>query len=151
SLAGQISGTGIAGGAGEFIKDVGLGTMGAGLIGEIPSGGTSTALVVGGGAAAITGEAIEVGAEVNAVRVTVALAKATTGGPKAKDASGVTSGGQATDEHGNKLGPSGEKQINKTTSKTREAARNKALKEGSGATEHRNPRVGKSHWHPTTK
>jgi len=70
-------------------------------------------------------------------------------GPKAADAPGVTAGGQATDAHGNKLGPSGETQIDRTRSNTREGARNRALGEGSGAVEHSNPRVGSRHWHPT--
>jgi RHS repeat-associated protein len=70
-------------------------------------------------------------------------------GPKAADAPGVTAGGQATDKHGNKLGPSGDEQINKTKSNTREDARNKALNEGSGATEHSNPKDGQPpHFHP---
>jgi len=71
------------------------------------------------------------------------------GGPKAADAPGVTAGGQATDAHGNKLGPSGETQVDRTRSNTREGARNRALGEGSGAVEHSNPRVGSRHWHPT--
>ena len=70
-------------------------------------------------------------------------------GPKAKDAPGVTAGGQATDEFGNKLGPSGKRQVDRTRSNTREAARNKALNEGSGAVEHRIPRQGAPHFHPT--
>jgi len=76
------------------------------------------------------------------------LAKSASQGPKAADATGVTAGGQATDEHGNKLGPSGEKQVNKTQSNTREGARNKALNEGSGAVDHHNPKQGKPHFHP---
>ena len=71
------------------------------------------------------------------------------GGPKAEDAPGVTAGGQATDKYGNKLGPSREPQVNTTKSNTREAARNKALNEGSGAVEHRTPKQGNPHFHPT--
>jgi len=41
--------------------------------------------------------------------------------------------------------------VNKPSSNTRKAARNKALKEGSGAEEHRKPSQGKPHFHPTTK
>jgi RHS repeat-associated protein len=77
--------------------------------------------------------------------------KAKGSGPKADDAPGVTAGGQATDKYGNKLGPSGKPMVNKTTSNTREAARNKALNEGSGAVEHRKPKKGKPHFHSTTK
>ena len=68
---------------------------------------------------------------------------------KAKDAPGVTSGGQATDKEGNKLGPSGRPQINETHSNTREGAGNRALNEGSGKVEHPNPKRGQPHFHPT--
>ena len=79
-----------------------------------------------------------------------AAAESNEQGPvKAKDAAGVNSGGQATDEHGNKLGPSGRPMVHETKSKTREDARNKALSEGSGAVEHSNPKAGKPHFHPT--
>ena len=71
------------------------------------------------------------------------------GGPKAANAPGVTAGGQATDKYGNKLGPSRETQVNTTRSNTREAARNRALNEGSGAVEHSNPTEGNPHFHPT--
>jgi hypothetical protein len=50
-----------------------------------------------------------------------------------------------------KLGPSGEPWVNKTTSNTREGARNKALNEGSGAVEHRTPKQGDPHFHPFEK
>ena len=71
-------------------------------------------------------------------------------GPKAATAPGVTAGGQATDKHGNKIGPSGSTQQNKTKSNTREGAKNKAKSEGSGTTEHKNPADGgKPHFHPT--
>jgi RHS repeat-associated protein len=67
---------------------------------------------------------------------------------KAADAAGVSAGGQATDEHGTKLGPSGKPQVNTTKSNTREAANNKALDEGSRSVEHSNPKVGRPHFHP---
>jgi hypothetical protein len=67
---------------------------------------------------------------------------------KAKDAPGVTAGGQATDRFGNKTAPSGSPQINKTRSNTREGARNKALNQGSKAEEHRTPKRGRRHFHP---
>jgi RHS repeat-associated protein len=67
---------------------------------------------------------------------------------KASDAPGTSSSGQATDEHGNKLGPSGKPMIHETNSNTREGANNKALNEGSGTVEHTNPKVGKPHFHP---
>jgi RHS repeat-associated protein len=71
------------------------------------------------------------------------------GGPKAKDAPGVTAGGQATDKYGNKLTGSRSPQVNKTNSNTREKAGNKALNQGSGKMEHRTPRRGRRHFHGT--
>ena len=73
------------------------------------------------------------------------------GGPKAGDAPGVTAGGQATDVHGNKLGPSGKPQVNETNSNTREDAGNRDLNEGSGKVEHANPAQGQPHFHPADK
>jgi RHS repeat-associated protein len=114
--------------------------------------------LVPGGQEAAAGDAVVSGAAVlhgtaTATIATANLAKdanlTSSGGPKANDAAGVTAGGQATDKYGNKLGPSGEPQVNKTTSNTREGARNKALKEGSGAVEHRTPKRGGPHFHPT--
>ncbi len=70
-------------------------------------------------------------------------------GPKAAKSAGVTAGGQATDEHGNKLGPSRKPQVNKTQSSSRKGADDKAKSEGSGSVEHSNPKVGKPHFHPT--
>jgi RHS repeat-associated protein len=133
---------------------------------EMTAGGAlftgGTALDATGGGAVIGVPAQVVGVAVTAHGATVtavggghllasavkAVSKSDTG-PKAKDAPGVTAGGQATDEHGNKLGPSGDKQINKTKNNTREAAKNRARNEGSGTTEHRNPRRGNPHFHPT--
>jgi RHS repeat-associated protein len=70
-------------------------------------------------------------------------------GPKAAEAPGTSASGQATDQYGNKLGPSGKPMIHETNSNTREGARNRALNEGSGATEHSNPTRGNPHFHPT--
>jgi malic enzyme len=92
----------------------------------VPVNVVSTAVTVEGAGAATMGA--------------VNLMKAS--GPKAANAPGITAGGQATDEHGNKLGPSGEKQINSTSSNTREGANNKALNEGSSSVNHNNPKDG---------
>lgn len=113
-----------------------------------PGGGT----IVGGGLGGTEGakDGAAVGALIGAtLGVIYSLAKDAVSGPKAADAPGVTSGGQATDAHGRKLGPSREPQVNETNSNTREGARNRALGQGSGAVEHANPRVGKPHFHPT--
>ena len=101
-----------------------------------------------GGLGIVAGTTLEAGAAANVARIVTAPLQMA-GGPKADKAPGVTSSGQATDEHGNKLGPSGDKQINTTRSNTREAARNRALNEGSGAVEHSNPKEGNPHFHPT--
>jgi len=69
------------------------------------------------------------------------------GGPKADEAKGVSSSGQATDEYGNKLGGSRKPQQHETSSNTREGARNKALNEGSTAVNHSNPKQGDPHYH----
>jgi len=128
-------------------------------IGDALATVTGTAeTLFGGGEALVTSPAAAtgVGIVVPAAGVAVAAHGAATAAigsihlaVKAKDAAGVTAGGQATDKYGNKLGPSGEPQVNKTKSNTREAARNKALNEGSGATEHRTPTEGDPHFHPT--
>jgi RHS repeat-associated protein len=72
------------------------------------------------------------------------------GGPlgpvKAKDAPGVTAGGQATNKYGQKLAPSGRPQVNEVNKNTREKANNAANK-GSGTVEHRTPTRGQSHFH----
>ena len=69
------------------------------------------------------------------------------GPKKAKDAPGVSSSGQATDVHGNKLGGSGRPQQHSTESNTREGARNKALNQGATAVNHPNPKDGRPHFH----
>jgi hypothetical protein len=65
---------------------------------------------------------------------------------KANDAPGITAGGQATNEHGQKIAPSGRPQINNVKKNTREAAKN-AANRGSGTVEHRTPTRGKRHFH----
>jgi len=135
-----------------------IGGVGGAIVGGIagaaggtlvePGGGT----IVGGGLGGVEGakDGAALGALIGAtLGIIYSEAKDAVTGPKAADAPGVTAGGQATDAHGNKLGPSGETQIDRTRSNTREGARNRALGEGSGAVEHSNPRVGSRHWHPT--
>jgi hypothetical protein len=84
---------------------------------------------------------------------TVNLAKdaqqTSSGGPKASDAPGVTAGGQATNEHGQKRGPSGKPQANNVSKNTREGANNAANK-GSGTIEDP-PQGGKEQPHFHTK
>ena len=119
-------------GTGGNIAGVALDATGVGAVVGVPVNVVSTAVTVEGAGAATMGA--------------VNLMKAS--GPKAANAPGITAGGQATDEHGNKLGPSGEKQINSTSSNTREGANNKALNEGSSSVNHNNPKDGQGpHFH----
>ena len=70
---------------------------------------------------------------------------------------GMLLGGMLTEEslrrawatrHRNKLGQSGDTQVNRTRSNTREGANNRARDQGSRTVEHRNPKQGKPHFHP---
>jgi RHS repeat-associated protein len=136
--AGQVIGTAIVS---EVSTDV---AAGSGLITVFSGGATSEVTVP----SAIAGVAGVAGSLVNAEKIVTAPIHQKSGGPKAEEASGVSAGGQATDPHGSKLGPSGKPMVNETMSKTRDAARGKALNEGSRAVEHRNPRRGQRHFHP---
>lgn len=135
----QGAGETIVGTGGEVVG-VGLDATGVGAVLSVPVGAVSTGLILHGTATGMIGGA-------NLIKD--ANQTSSGGGPKADQAPGVTSSGQATEQHGNKLGPSGEPQVNTTKSNTREAARNKALNEGSGAVEHRTPKQGDPHFHPT--
>lgn len=135
----------VGGVAGAIVGGI-VGAAGGTLV--EPGGGT----IVGGGLGGTEGakDGAAVGALIGAtLGVIYSTAKDAATGPKAADAPGVTAGGQATDKYGNKLGPSGKPQVNETNSNTREAARNRALGQGSGAVEHSNPQAGRPHWHPT--
>ena len=102
SIAGELTGTGIVGATGEITKDAGTGTAAVGLVAEAPSLGTSTVVVGAGGLGIVAGTTLEAGAAANVARIVTAPLQMA-GGPKADKAPGVTSSGQATDEHGNKL------------------------------------------------
>jgi RHS repeat-associated protein len=71
-------------------------------------------------------------------------------GPKAATAPGVTAGGQATDEHGNKVGPSGKNQVDQVDKGSKKGAKDAARNAGQGAPEkHPSPTKGDPHYHPT--
>jgi RHS repeat-associated protein len=71
-------------------------------------------------------------------------------GPKAATAPGVTAGGQATDEHGNKVGPSGKNQVDQVDKGSKKGAKEAARNAGQGAPEkHPSPTKGDPHYHPT--
>ena len=126
----------------------GIGEAAAGQAG-VGGGTVMTLSVVGApeGLVTVTGSAaLEAHGAVTATAAGVHL-MAEGAGPKAANAAGVSSSGQATDEHGNKLGGSGKPQQHDTSSNTREAAGNKALDEGSTAVNHSNPKQGDPHFH----
>ena len=128
-------------GAGGEVAGVVLDATGVGAIVGVPANVASAVVIAHGATTGVEGGVHLFKDAENAIKGE---------GPKAKDAPGVTAGGQATDKYGNKLGPSGEKQVNTTTSNTREGARNKALNQGSGAVEHSNPQHGENpHFHST--
>ncbi len=128
----------IAGGSTEAVVTSPAATTVVGAV--VPAGGVVVA--VGGAALVVHGGAVLINTAKNIVNE-----KSSTG-PSAENSPGVSSSGQATDQHGNKLGPSGKPMVNKTRSTTREAARSKALNEGSRVVEHRNPKRGERHFHP---
>jgi RHS repeat-associated protein len=71
-------------------------------------------------------------------------------GPQANTAPGVTAGGQATDVHGNKIGPSGKPQVNEVDHSGKKGAKDAARNEGKGKPEqHPSPKRGDPHFHPT--
>jgi RHS repeat-associated protein len=139
SRLGQAGGSGLAIVAGT---DVAVVSGTGGIV-------TSPTVVgaVAGGVGVAAGVGIVSGGLVNAARV-VTTPIHQKGGPSGENSPGVSSSGHPTDQHGNKLGPSGKPMVNTTRSTTREAARNRALREGSRTVEHRNPKRGEGHFHP---
>lgn len=85
SLAGQVSGTGLAGLAGAVLKGEGAAQVGIGLAAEGPSAGTSTALVINGAVDLAVGQAVQAGAAANLARIAAAGVQA---GALSKPASG---------------------------------------------------------------
>lgn len=68
------------------------------------------------------------------------------------DATGKSASGQATDEYGNKLGPSGKPQINIKKHPTEKRAKDAAREESKGApVKHPSPTKGNRHYHPSDK
>jgi len=71
-------------------------------------------------------------------------------GPKAATAPGVTAGGQATDQYGNKIGPSNKPQVDQVDHSSKKGAKDAARNEGKGEPEkHPSPTKGDPHYHPT--
>jgi hypothetical protein len=116
-------------GAGGEVGGLALDATGVGAVAGVPVGVVSTAAVVQGSSAVLIGGAHLLKAA-NDSSGTNAGEKPQ-GPVKAKDAPGVTAGNQATNEHGQKIAPSGKPQVNNVNKTTREAAKNAANK-GSG-------------------
>jgi RHS repeat-associated protein len=73
-------------------------------------------------------------------------------GSNSSSSQGRTSSGAKTDQHGNKLGPSGKPQVNTVRHSTQKAAKDAARNEGKGApVKHTNPNKGNDHYHSTDK
>jgi RHS repeat-associated protein len=81
---------------------------------------------------------------------TAPVAAAPSGTQVQAKAAGQTASGHPTDEHGNKLGPSGKPQVNVVRHSSRKAAKDAARNEGKGApVNHTNPQKGGDHYHAT--
>jgi RHS repeat-associated protein len=149
TIAGGLIG-GLAGGAsgasaGTLVAP-GVGTIGGGYEGAM-LGGTGGALLGAGLGKTIVNLENKLLSKDSSASAPTATPAAT--GPKAATAPGVTAGGQATDEHGRKLGPSNKPQVNNVPKNTREAAKNAGNK-GGGTVEHSNPKDGSDpHFHTT--
>lgn len=125
----------ITGGGGE-VGGLALDATGVGALAGVPVGVVSAGVIAHGAATASEGF--------------IHLAKAAGQGPRADAAAGQTSSGQATDQYGHKLGPSGEPMVNKVDHPTVKSARDAARAEGKRApVKHASPAKGKPHFHAT--
>ena len=66
------------------------------------------------------------------------------------EAAGVSAGGQATNEHGEKLGPSGKPAVHEADMSSKKGAKDAARNAGQAKpVQHPSPRQGKPHFHPS--
>ena len=106
-------------------------------------------------AVAVASQAMILHGAATAAIATTNLAKSaaeqtSSGGPKPKDAPGVSAGGQATNEHGEKLGPSGKPAVHQVDHPTVKGAKDAARAEGKRApVKHPSPKKGEPHFHAT--
>jgi RHS repeat-associated protein len=147
----------IDGGNGDFQRGQAIGDAVATLQGAVETlagaGGE-----IGGTALDLTGVGVLIGVPtqvVSAGAIVHGSATATVGFVhlvKAANAPGTTASGQATDAHGNKIGPSGKPQVNQVNHSTEKAAKDAARAEGKGApVKHPSPTKEKPHYHPTDR
>jgi RHS repeat-associated protein len=92
SRAGQATGTTLTGIAGEITADAGKGAMAVGALAEVPSAGTSTAVVAAGAGAAAIGTTAEAGAAANLARLATTTMQSSAIGPKEGESSGPGAG-----------------------------------------------------------
>ncbi|MFN8166797.1 MAG: DUF6443 domain-containing protein [Bacteroidia bacterium] len=136
----------------------GTAVVAVGVTAELPSAGSSTAVVAAGGAAVGTGTLLAAHGSVMMATATKNLATGKGKLPEDKKNESTTSkkpdhqtsSGQATDQHGNKLGPSGKPQLNTVEHSSRKAAKDAARNEGKGApVNHTSPKKGNQHYQAT--
>jgi len=159
----------IAFGAGRAEQPTSSGTLGAALGDTVAAihGAIETMAGAGGNIGGLmldaTGPGAAIGVPANVASTAAMVHGATTAGiavthlavsavgpKKAASAPGVTSGGQSTDEHGNKVGPSGRNQVDQVNSSTKKGAKDAARNAGQAApVKHTNPTEGGPHYHPT--
>jgi len=136
---------------GVFDAAVGDASSNLGVALETESGGTSSYVVGVGKGAMIYGGLLTTAATLNFASQKGRVTEEKTNNTSNKPAS-QTSSGRATDQHGNKLGPSGKPQVNTVQHSTQKAAKDAARNEGKGApVKHTNPKKGGDHYHATDK
>ena len=113
--------------------------------------GTTEAVVTSPAAVTVVGAAIPAaGVAVAAAGATAAVGGATNMARISEAAKGQSASGQATDEHGSKLGGSGKPQVHTVEHSTQKAAKDAARLEGAGKpVKHPSPQKGRGHYHPT--
>ena len=129
-----LAGKGAANIAGGIVDIVtGAGAAAVGVIGEVPSAGTSTLVVAGGALAVAQGAAnIATGANAIAVAIKGSPGGTSSGSPPAPAADVVTANGQKAAADGTRLGPSGKPEFHYSDSATRKQAIDGAKAQGSG-------------------
>jgi RHS repeat-associated protein len=153
NIAGQVVGTAIVGGTGGNLISGGtvISGTGVGAIVGVPAIAAGTTMVVG---AATNGLAI----------ITTSARKSNNSQQSSGNdnnnntdkrfdkATGQSSSGHPTDQHGNKLGPSGKPMIHQINHSSRKKARDAARNAGDGRPmQHPSPRRGEPHFHATKK
>ena len=144
-VATTIQGVGevILGGGGE-LGGLALDATGAGALIGVPANVVSAGVMAHGTVVATNSGKSLVQDAINAP------AESRSSGPKANDAAGVSAGGQATNEHGEKLGPSGKPAVHEADMSSKKGAKDAARNAGQAKpVQHPSPKQGKPHFHPS--